>query len=117
MTRYAATLGCFALLVTLATPVLAQQAQGQSPLAQGRAGLKTRVGALDLTDAQRTTIKSVFASHRAALQEARSSGDQKALREARRAMLQDVVKVLTPEQRERLKGQLGKRLRGTVGRG
>jgi Spy/CpxP family protein refolding chaperone len=32
-------------------------------------------------------------------------------------MLQDVVKVLTPEQQEKLKAQLGKRLRETSGRG
>jgi Spy/CpxP family protein refolding chaperone len=102
-------------LVTLMLLVgcVARSAQAQQPPMIARAGLPTIImGLVDLTDAQRASIKTAIETHRPEMQAARLGGDPTTIWAARRALLRDVVNVLTPDQREAVKAQVRKNLSG-----
>jgi Spy/CpxP family protein refolding chaperone len=105
MTRCTVAFLCVALVASVVPPAFAQAR------ARHRTGINAIVGSLDLTDAQKASVKAVVQSHRAELQAARAGGDKTAIRQARRAVLQDVMNVLTPDQRDKVKAQIKKKLR------
>ena len=104
MTRYTVTFLSCVLLTSVVPPAFAQ-----AP-AQHRAGINAVVSSLDLTAAQKASVKAAIQSHRAELQAARASGDKTTRRQARQALLQDVMKVLTPDQQEKIKAQIKTKL-------
>jgi len=107
MIRRSLTLVALTLLVGFVAP----SAQAQQPPMIARAGLPGIImGLADLTDAQRTSIKTAIETHRPEMQAARLSGDDAAIWAARRALLRDIVSVLTPDQRETVKAQVRKNL-------
>ena len=109
-------LGILAGLVALAaTPALAQdEAPADKPRHEGRHAGGERRGhdpekrldhlreALDLTDAQITEIRSIFAEQAEKRQELKASGDREAMRAHMRQTHERMASVLTEEQREKL---------------
>jgi len=83
--------------------VMSVSAAAQAPPVLPRIMLRTLMTAVNLTDDQRSTIAAIVADHKEAIQSARSAQDPIALRTTMREVMQQVINVLTPEQREAAK--------------
>jgi Spy/CpxP family protein refolding chaperone len=111
MTRNIVAIVTLTALVGLAAATAS--AQVQEPPLIARAGLPGIImGLADLTDAQKAAIKTAIETHRPEMLAARESSDVTAVWTARRALLRDIVNVLTPAQRDTVKAQVRKNLSG-----
>jgi Spy/CpxP family protein refolding chaperone len=104
MTRSTAVFLSCTLVASVAPPAFAQ-----SP-ATHQAGIKAAVGSLNLTAAQKASVKEALKAHKGDLKAARASGDKAATLQARRAALRDVLQVLTPSQREQVQARVKHKL-------
>ena len=104
MSRTTIAFVCCALVASIVPPAFART--------PAKHGVKAVVHSLNLTPAQKASVRDAIQAHRADLQAARASGHKAAMIQARRAALQDVLQVLTPDQRDQVMARVKKKLRG-----
>jgi len=87
--------------LAVASPALAQDGEAR-PRHDPEKRIERLAEALDLTDAQTTQIRSIFAEQADTRQELKESGDREAMRAHMRETHERIASVLTEEQREKL---------------